>query len=1230
MADETGMIYYVNKYWDITMALPKEECCDLDGMKVIHPDDKDCISKKWKMSIKNTAPFMVEKIRMMYKDGTYHKFIYNANPMFDYNKNLCGWCGIIIDMNYITTSPNIIINHKHDILNAYDGHKHDILNAYDGQCYSPYEMYKITLEKAILISDSKCGYVSTFVCDNECIIKQRIYMIHGESCITMDEYMKKYELNNEYLNNFLLDHLISYYDKLSNTKKPYFTNKIPINYPFITDNEIKSYLIYPIVCGNKIIGIIGLANRIDGYNKHIIEILKPFVDVCVNISIETRNTKFVYEQKEKFEIILKNISSTVVVADDLLIIQYINKATETLFGYTSSELKGQSVEIFMLPDVKKHHCGYIEYYKKTGIRKIIGCNPRKVKGITKDGRVLDILLSLDEFYEDGKRFFTASFQNLEHIIKQQEKKLIIAKEVAKTKALFVANMSHEIRTPMNGVFGMLSLLDNTKLNNIQRGYITTCLSSAENLMVILNDILLFSKADNGSIILENLPFDLSILIEELIFIMASTIKEKIDLVYLIKQDVPIFLIGDQTRLKQILTNLINNAIKFTQFGDIAVEVSLVKIIDDNYCLLQFDVSDTGIGISKVQQENLFKPFSQADSSTTRKYGGTGLGLVISKLLIDLFKGKVWVNSRLGRGSTFTFTSILKINHDIDPKKNILCNLSKLQLQKIKKLRILVIDDNPINCMLLDALLTNIGITVETCRSGMDGINCLKLSKIKNQKFDILLLDHHMPVMDGIDVARYLFKINFEIKIICLSSSFDNKKILSEPNIIACSLKPIKKASIIYIIYSTMENIQQPCNINNKLDETIYDENINNNILNKYKKCILIVEDNEINRRVIVEILESIGFVTDEAVNGIDALEKLDCTNYYCAILMDIHMPFMDGIETTKIIRKSNKEIPIIALTSDATLETKDKCFDVGMNSYLSKPVNFQKLTTIINKLIINHNLKYKGLNISILIVDDDKTNHIVLEELLKQIYCKFNICHAYDGNNAIQLFDDKYFFDIVFMDISMPIMDGSTATKIIKKKYNSNQIVIGVTGYDYESDHVVFMDAGMIDILIKPICLVKLKEIIIKYTNIESVNLSVDKKEPLNIEDTNISVNDIDNVDKKNAFNFDMLNNIGKNNKAVVNLLLSKWDEQIHNAIDDVYLLLDSTKNYNEIKNIMHSIKGSSYQIGANLVGNKAKNIEKIICDDNTENIKDNIVDFVSSVKESFEFLETHGFYIPS
>jgi len=493
------------------------------------------------------------------------------------------------------------------------------------------------------------------------------------------------------------------------------------------------------------------------------------------------------------------------------------------------------------------------------------------------------------------------------------------------KSQFLANMSHEIRTPMNGVIGMTSLLSNTKLTNEQEEYVNTIRISGERLMNILNEILDFSKIEAGQILLEKSAFSIRKCVEEVLEISApKAMGKKLELIYLPHEKLPDVIIGDMGKIRQMLLNLVDNAIKFTQRGEVLV---MVTQIQPN--IFSFEVKDTGIGITEMDRQKLFKKFSQVDASTTRRYGGTGLGLAIVKELAELMGGTATVESELGKGSLFKFTIIAKIDSTII--------LDDSDLAKLNGLKILVVDDNKNNQILFERIFKKWGILPSFLSCEKDAIQAI----LKNKIYDLVIIDYQMPNIDGIELGRVLKSLNKEIPLFLLSSGAvpqdtDFKSVFS-----VFSSKPLRLESL---KKSILHAIQSKSKENNNKGEL--------EIIQAYQPLnILIAEDDPINQKLVQRLFSKLGYKPDIAFNGLQALEYVKQKNYE-VVFMDMHMPEMDGLEATRRIKRffPPTACPLIfAMTANALEEDKQRCFEAGMDDFISKPITLDIVAAVLKK-----------------------------------------------------------------------------------------------------------------------------------------------------------------------------------------------------------------------------------------------------------------------------------------
>ena len=657
--------------------------------------------------------------------------------------------------------------------------------------------------------------------------------------------------------------------------------------------------------------------------------------ISTDITERKRVEEELSREKKFLEALNLNSPVAIVVLDNNERIQSCNPAFEKLFGYQSEEIVGALLDTIITTD--KTLAEAQQYTKQILQTNVHAISKRRCK----DGSLVDVEIFGVPVLVDGKKIAAlAIYHDISELMRARQE----AEEANRAKSEFLANMSHEIRTPMNGMIGMLELALDTSLTDEQRDYLQTSLQSAEALLTLLNDILDFSKIEAGKLELEKINFNLRNAVEDVAYTMAKRVQDKgLEMACLIHPDLSSELRGDPGRIRQILVNLVGNAIKFTQQGEIVIraEPRDETAMD---ATIHFSVQDTGIGIPYERQASIFERFTQADGSTTRKYGGTGLGLAICKQLVEMMGGNVGVESVPGIGSTFWFD----IKFEKQPReKMVTAPLALVGPGNLAQTRILVVDDNQTNRLILTKNVEALGSRVDAVTSGAKALESLRNAHHAGDPYHVVLLDMQMPGMDGEQTARAIKSdpAMKDVKIIILTSMGQRGDAV-RLEALGCSgylLKPVKQQLLFDAIVEALGRQEQQPGL------------ITRHTLSEQKKQgmrLLLAEDNTINQKLAVALLQKAGYSVDAVETGAQALEKVKVVSY-SAVLMDVQMPEMDGYEATQRIREWEREhgshIPIIAMTAHAMQGDRERCLEAGMDDYVSKPLEPKVLFNVLDR-----------------------------------------------------------------------------------------------------------------------------------------------------------------------------------------------------------------------------------------------------------------------------------------
>jgi two-component system sensor histidine kinase/response regulator len=648
-----------------------------------------------------------------------------------------------------------------------------------------------------------------------------------------------------------------------------------------------------------------------------------------------RSQEEIQRQEQYWQTLVQNIPVAVVILDPQGNIQSCNPAFEALFGYSEPEVLGKNLDRLIVgaEDTRAEASLYTQRALSGAVVHLLARRRRK------DGSEADVEIFGLPVLVDGQRVGAVGlYHDVSALVEARRR----AEEADRSKSEFLANMSHEIRTPMNGVLGMIELLQDTMLTDEQHDFLNAAHDSAEALLTLLNDILDFSKIEAGHLELDSIDFNLRMLVEGVADSLVQRAEAKgLEMACYVEPDCPGFVRGDPGRLRQVLVNLVGNALKFTETGEVVIRVSRAGG-EAARPLVHFAVSDTGIGIAPEQLGSVFERFVQVDASSTRRFGGTGLGLAISRELVELMGGRIGVESEMGRGSTFWFTLPL-------PEQPDAAAVPLAADQALSGLRVLAVDDNATSRTILTKTLQSFGCHASAAAIGAEALELLRSAAQQSRAFRIAVLDMQMPAMDGEQLARAIKAdpLIRDVGLIVLTS-VGKRGDASRLEAIGCSaylLKPLKQAQLADALRAVLGQAADPSTAPTA-------RLITRHVLAEQKGSrVLLVEDNPINRKLAVVLLNRAGYPVATAENGQQAIEAVK-REAFGVILMDVQMPEMDGFEATANIRAlggSRGATPIIAMTAHAMKGDRERCLAAGMNDYVSKPIQSEELFTAIGR-----------------------------------------------------------------------------------------------------------------------------------------------------------------------------------------------------------------------------------------------------------------------------------------
>ncbi len=654
------------------------------------------------------------------------------------------------------------------------------------------------------------------------------------------------------------------------------------------------------------------------------------------------NRERIQESEQQFRAMLESSPDGVVIIDDDGMIVLVNSQTEMLFGYSRQEIIGQPVEVLLVPVKRPEHIQHRSTYAKTAVPRPMSTS-RSIRGVRKDGSDFPVEVSLSHIQTPGKSWVAAAVRDATErerveceLVTQKQR----AEDANRTKSAFLAAMSHEIRTPMNAILGMSDMLWESDLNVEQRGYVEIFRRAGTNLLGLLDNILDLAKIESGRFEMERQPFKVQDILHQVLETFAGKARNKgIALLMAIAPDVPADLIGDPGKLRQVLFNLVGNAVKFTDSGEIAVAVHSES--EEGLCELRFSVSDTGSGIPEDKLSVIFDDFIQADSSVTRRYGGTGLGLGISRRIVERMGGTLTVTSEMAKGSTFQFTAFFERG---DPDRRRSRNVGDFHGQ-----RVLLLDENSTNCLILRETLASWCLESHSVGTVPEALAELAHARSRERPYSLVIFDDCLQGLSGAEIASSIKSAEPSVPLIVLSSGTSERAPArrSSDGIAGFAVKPVERADILRLVCDAMSGAKAG---NPPSPHVIQSQDLG---LPQEHLRILVAEDSADNRLLVHAYLKSGPYAVVFVEDGQAAVREFFAGSFDL-VLMDVQMPGMDGLSAARTIRKREQElgiprVPIVALTAHARHEDEEASKEAGCSFHLSKPISKRTLIDAIER-----------------------------------------------------------------------------------------------------------------------------------------------------------------------------------------------------------------------------------------------------------------------------------------